>query len=465
MVCACSDKIGRFLPAGGSGEELTLHRPIVTYALIIINVAIYAITSYENGFLSIGSEYLWKYGFIPSFSSTEDLYRILTSMFLHADILHIFFNMYFLYIFGRGVEGVIGSVRFLALYLLSGIAATMLHTATVLLQGYDTGLLPLSIPAIGASGAISGVLGAYMMLYPGSYLSMCFFIFFFPLCGTFRTSTFTIFWFAMQVIYGYMRLGGIAFFAHAGGFIGGVALIWMLASSVIARVKSVYGSFTLPRYIVFRELMYEGLGGFAKAVLSILIISSVVAGVISYSLSANFEGYNIYSTEVFSVVSIENAELNNWGSFTLMISQEGPQYTFSMIIDPYTRILINRLHGAGLLKINDPETRELKTYIDEVIAIPGIQGVRVPVTINISARYNEHGVLIYAEGSLTTQIIYITREGAVPGEYISYSYFTLNARGPSTVREIVSLPVAVSSLVGLLALYVVVGRDRDLALT
>ncbi|NHV46010.1 MAG: rhomboid family intramembrane serine protease, partial [Candidatus Verstraetearchaeota archaeon] len=134
-------------------------RPKTTLALIFSNIIIYFISSIENSFLSIGDYWLSNGAFVPSLLfDPSQLYRIFTSMFLHADLVHLFFNMYFLYIFGRAVEETLGGKRFFILYILSGIAASIFHTAFSFLQG------PMGyvIPAIGASGAISGVLGAYL---------------------------------------------------------------------------------------------------------------------------------------------------------------------------------------------------------------------------------------------------------------------------------------------------------------
>ncbi len=102
--------------------------------------------------------------------------RIITSVFLHSAPLHIFFNMYFLYFFGKAVESIIGSGWYLILYIVSGFWAGFPHTASIGFQGASS----ISIPAVGASGAISGVLRSYLMLYPTTLLSMCLFYIIFP---------------------------------------------------------------------------------------------------------------------------------------------------------------------------------------------------------------------------------------------------------------------------------------------
>jgi membrane associated rhomboid family serine protease len=159
------------------GLGVRVGRSWVTTALVAINVIAYLLTSWENSLLEISERWLWWGGFVPAYlADPRQAYRLLTSMFLHANLIHIFFNMLYLYNFGKLVEQALGSKRYLALYFLSGLAAELFHTAFIPVEG------PVSavIPAIGASGAISGVLGAYLLLFPGSKLSMCFFYLYFP---------------------------------------------------------------------------------------------------------------------------------------------------------------------------------------------------------------------------------------------------------------------------------------------
>jgi len=147
-------------------------------------------------------------------------------MFLHADILHLGGNMLFLYIFGDNVEDVFGHGRYLAFYFLSGLAASAAFIWTQLFWG------DVSTIAIGASGAIAGVLGAYIILYPGArILTLVFigFIYIVPVPALF----FLGFWFVYQLLYGMLTLGieavaGIAYWAHIGGFVAGIffGLVW-----------------------------------------------------------------------------------------------------------------------------------------------------------------------------------------------------------------------------------------------
>jgi membrane associated rhomboid family serine protease len=148
------------------------------------------------------------YGFTPAYFSILTLF---TSMFLHAGIAHLFGNMWFLYIFGDNVEDKFGHFFYLIFYILAGLAATFTHYLTN---------LGSTIPAVGASGAISGVLGAYIVLFPrvGVYVS--------GRAGVGKVSALLMIglWFAFQLISGifFGESTGVAFFAHIGGFIFGV---------------------------------------------------------------------------------------------------------------------------------------------------------------------------------------------------------------------------------------------------
>ena len=143
----------------------------------------------------------------------------LTAMFMHGGVLHLLGNMLFLWIFGDNVEDALGHARYLAFYLLAGVAASAAH----MLFNADS-----TTPAIGASGAISGVMGAYLVLFPRAIVVAFVFVFIplplpaFVLIGA---------WFVMQLFYGVASLGvdaetgGIAYMAHIGGFVAGAALV------------------------------------------------------------------------------------------------------------------------------------------------------------------------------------------------------------------------------------------------
>ncbi len=149
---------------------------------------------------------------------------LFTNMFLHGGWLHFIGNMWFLIIFGRTVEDRTGPGRFLVLYLLSGLTGNVLYLA----------LFPAStIPAIGASGAIAGVMGAYLILYPRARILTLIPILFLPLFVEMSAFVFLAYWFFIQLIAGTFslglpQLGGVAWFSHVGGFVAGLLLILML---------------------------------------------------------------------------------------------------------------------------------------------------------------------------------------------------------------------------------------------
>jgi membrane associated rhomboid family serine protease len=151
---------------------------------------------------------------------------IFTSMFMHGGIAHIFGNMIFLFVFGDNIEDRYGRVKYILIYLGWGVAAALLHSAIAVAT--DEG----SVPAVGASGAISGVLGAYLVMYPRARI--------FTIIAAFFITTVRIpvlifipFWFGMQVLFALLGQlgpgeGGVAYFAHIGGFVAGAAtgLAW-----------------------------------------------------------------------------------------------------------------------------------------------------------------------------------------------------------------------------------------------
>jgi membrane associated rhomboid family serine protease len=151
----------------------------------------------------------------------DDYWPFLTSMFLHSGWLHIIGNMWTLWIFGDNVEDRMGPLRFLFFYLLCGIAAGIVHTFT----NPDS-----TLPAVGASGAIAGVLGAYFFLFPYARVVVLIPVFIFPFFFEMPAVLYLGFWILTQVFSGVLALatpeqvGGIAFWAHVGGFTAGVVL-------------------------------------------------------------------------------------------------------------------------------------------------------------------------------------------------------------------------------------------------
>jgi membrane associated rhomboid family serine protease len=153
---------------------------------------------------------------------------VLSAMFMHGGIVHIGGNMLFLWIFGNNVEDALGPVRFLLFYLLAGIAATATQTFVTLYFGTAS---DASVPNVGASGAIAGVLGAYFVLLPRASVLALIFLGFFFIFRVVPAILFLGIWIALQALDGTFSLttptagGGVAFFAHIGGFVFGVLTV------------------------------------------------------------------------------------------------------------------------------------------------------------------------------------------------------------------------------------------------
>jgi rhomboid family protein len=185
--------------------------PVFTYAIIVANVVVFF---YE---LSLGERlepFLASYGLVPAHFRFGDL---VTSMFLHGGWGHLIFNMLFLYIFGDNVEDRLGHLRYVAFYLLCGMAA---GAAQTLVNPRST------IAMVGASGAIAGVLGAYLLFFPRSRIVTLVPIFLFLQVMEIPAVLFLVGWFVLQILSGMATIGantgGVAFFAHAGGFVAGM---------------------------------------------------------------------------------------------------------------------------------------------------------------------------------------------------------------------------------------------------
>ena len=194
--------------------------PVVTYILIIINVVFFLVE------LSAGDQVIQKWAFIPARFSADPVGNaatILTAMFMHGGWLHLFSNMLFLWIFGDNVEDRFGHVQFLIFYLLVGLAATFAQFA----------LSPEStVPNVGASGAIAGVLGSYILLFPQTRVNV--------LLGRQIVATPALvvlcLWIVLQLFSGVgsiaytdetANVGGVAYMAHIGGFFAGLILTYV----------------------------------------------------------------------------------------------------------------------------------------------------------------------------------------------------------------------------------------------
>jgi len=176
--------------------------------------------------LPVGTRFPMGDGLVCGTDTGRQVSHLLTSMFLHASWMHLLGNMWFLWIFGNNVEDSMGRLRFVAFYLLSGLAAAMGQVLT------DPGS---SIPMVGASGAISGVMGAYLVLYPNVRVFTLVPLGFFITSMALPAWVMLGYWFVIQFVSGLASfgggMGGVAFWAHIGGFVAGVVLIKLFARS------------------------------------------------------------------------------------------------------------------------------------------------------------------------------------------------------------------------------------------
>jgi membrane associated rhomboid family serine protease len=203
--------------------------PVVNTAIIVLNVLVFLFES------ALGPEqldqFIWQWGLVPA-----DFWRgggigrwlpLFTSVFMHGGWWHLISNMLALYIFGDNVEDRLGPFRYVLFYLVSGLAASTAH-----LVAYAGS----SIPTVGASGAIAGVLGAYLILYPHSRVLTLIPIFYFIRIVEIPASIYLGFWFISQLFNGLFALtatdvfqtGGVAWWAHIGGFVFGLGVIKLI---------------------------------------------------------------------------------------------------------------------------------------------------------------------------------------------------------------------------------------------
>jgi membrane associated rhomboid family serine protease len=202
-------------------------RPVVNTILIVLNILVFF---YEFSLGRRMESFIYEFGLTPiQFFKALDhnplsaVIPIFTSMFLHGGWLHLLGNIWFLYIFGDNVEDRVGHVPYIFFYLLCGIGSAL--TQTFSQSGSN-------VPMVGASGAIAGVLGAYFMLYPHSKILTLVPIFIFIQIMEIPAVIFLFFWFLWQFIQGGLAStspaqGGVAWWAHIGGFIVGLALIFL----------------------------------------------------------------------------------------------------------------------------------------------------------------------------------------------------------------------------------------------
>ena len=203
--------------------------PVVNTAIIVLNVLVFLFE------MALGPEqqdqFIWQWGLVPAqFWQGGGVFRwlpLFSSIFMHGGWWHLISNMLALYIFGDNVEDRLGHVRYVAFYLVSGLIASFAH-----LVAYRVS----SLPTVGASGAIAGVLGAYLVLYPRARVITLVPIFYFIRIVEIPALIYLGFWFVSQLFNGLFSLayadvfqgGGVAWWAHIGGFVFGLAIVWLI---------------------------------------------------------------------------------------------------------------------------------------------------------------------------------------------------------------------------------------------
>jgi membrane associated rhomboid family serine protease len=203
--------------------------PVVTYILIVLNVLVFLVE------LSSGDAFVMKWAFVPSrflANMSAEFLTLFTSMFMHGGWLHLGGNMLYLWIFGDNVEDRFGHVGFLIFYLLCGLAATAAQLAFS---------LGSNIPNLGASGAIAGVLGSYILMFPRTRVSVLQGQRVIPVPALVVIG----FWFVLQLFSGIGSIasaaadtGGVAYMAHIGGFVAGFLLTFLFGASSRARLTA-----------------------------------------------------------------------------------------------------------------------------------------------------------------------------------------------------------------------------------
>lgn len=223
----------------------TERTPVITISLIVINVLVYLFQ------IAAGPKLIAAFGAIPyEITRMKDLDEIIfiggyqfrhlpgpkpifltlfTSMFMHGSFLHLGGNMLYLWVFGKNIEDILGPAKYILFYIASGLIAHALHIVS------DPSSV---IPTVGASGAIAGLLGAYLIAYPRARVLTLMFLFLFIRLTVVPAFVIIIFWFVIQLFSGFASLGGtygggVAWFAHIGGFIGGIILIYAMAGNTI----------------------------------------------------------------------------------------------------------------------------------------------------------------------------------------------------------------------------------------
>jgi membrane associated rhomboid family serine protease len=216
-------------------ENPTARLPVVTAALIAVNAIVFFVQAAAPRGLEMAA---LRFGAVPydivhfraaAEAAFPPLWTLLTSMFLHGSLFHLAGNMLYLWIFGNNIEDRLGPVRFVLFYLASGVAAALTH---ILFQPGSR------VPMIGASGAIAGVLGAYMVLYPHARVKVFVFLILYIDVIPIPAGLVLGLWFVMQLLNVGLG-GGVAWFAHIGGFLTGILLLRLALGKGFRRYSTV----------------------------------------------------------------------------------------------------------------------------------------------------------------------------------------------------------------------------------
>lgn len=235
-------------------ESRVAKRPIVTWSLIVVNFIVFLYFYLQGPY--VFNKAIEELGMIPYYILRgEKLYTLITAMFMHGGWAHIIGNMIYLYVFGCPLEARLGKAKFLAFYIICGLFAAFMHIGIeaafaepmIIYNPFGRPIIidPLLIPCVGASGAISGLLGGYLNFFPRSQLQVLTFFFLFPFVFSLPASVFITIWFFYQLWMGLIAIAGnyfagVAYWAHIGGFITGWLITLPASRFAKKRVRVMY---------------------------------------------------------------------------------------------------------------------------------------------------------------------------------------------------------------------------------
>lgn len=254
----------------------------------------------------------------------ENLWTLLTSTFMHADIMHLLGNMVYLWVFGDNIEDALGHAKYLIFYILSGLTASFIHIASISVALPSLARVGLGIPSVGASGAISAVLGAYILLYPRARIRTLVFYFFITII-TIPAFYYLGFWFLYQLMMGFFSLtglpSGVAFWAHIGGFVAGLVAVKIFGvrprprRGVMVRKEPIKPLYVNPKFRTpFVDVMVEG---------DRVRVLAELPGVKEEDVMVRVSGWEL-------VISAEHGETGFYKRIVLpfMVSPEIPDFDF-----------------------------------------------------------------------------------------------------------------------------------------